>query len=598
MNNYTRGQETFLNRFFSFVQNIFRLFAVCALLSLIFLCTLLYFQLPQSFWKIEKEIFRYALEILRKDPLGSIQRTFDFSIEKTLSNYDAHQPFFDTSLNWSFVFFTFVFVGFFIFFARRGRILMDHSHKRGSQLISAEEFNREYGYIIKQETHEIESDSEVKQKSLTPKMLWGNPFVCSVDGIKLPEFSLFRHLAVVGTTGVGKSTLIKSYLEYCRKYGEKVIIPDVNGEYASEFYQEGDVILSLFDKKTSYWTFAAESEIHPFEFAKFLVPSGSEQNAFWWKGARQVVSQLLSQSESPEKLWEMINSEAHDLTSALRGLARKITGKEGSSQAAGVTGSSLLDLGFLEYLNRWPKELGNQNAFSLYNWSQNEHKNWVFITFSDTDRELMSPLLKLWLNSAILGLVRRNHENKLPPLNVVIDELSTVGKIELLPTALERARKYRGKVVLGYQSESQLLNLYGKEVGQTLKANTGTKFVFRCPESQEAKELSDFLGRQEVGMKNIGTTHGVQNVNDRESINEHEGLRNVVLDSEIRDLPDGHFFLKSLNINPVRSRIVKKRWPKVFQSEFCVPQAPEEGEGDTMKTETAPANHQLVIAIE
>ena len=375
---------------------------------------------------------------------------------------------------------------------------------------------------------------------------------------------------MVGSTGVGKSTLIKSYLEYCRSNGEKVIIPDVNGEYASEFFREGDIILSLFDKKTSYWNFAAEKDVHASEFAKFLVPSGDERNAFWWKGARQVVTQLLSKTESPEDLWRRINSEADDLSSVLTGLARKITGKEGSPQAAGVTGSSLLDLGFLEYLNRWPKERGMTEAFSLYAWSQNSARNWIFLTFADTDKELMSPLLKLWLNTVILGLLRRR-DPSLPPLNLVIDELNTLGKIEFLPTALERARKYRGKVILGYQSESQLLNLYGKEAGQSIKANTGSKFVFRSPEAQEAKELSDYLGRQEVGQKNVGTSYGSENCNDRESINEHDALRNIVLDSEIRDLADGHYYLKSLNINPVKSRIVKKRWEKVFESEFSVP---------------------------
>jgi type IV secretory pathway TraG/TraD family ATPase VirD4 len=165
----------------------------------------------------------------------------------------------------------------------------------------------------------------------------------------------------------------------------------------------------------------------------------------------------------------------------------------------------------------------------------------------------------------------RRRDDTLPPLNLVIDELNTLGKIEFLPTALERARKYRGKVILGYQSESQLMNLYGKDAGQSIKANTGTKFVFRSPEQQEAKELSDYLGRQEVGQKNVGTSYGSENYNDRESINEHDALRNIVLDSEIRDLPDGHFYLKSLNINPVKSRIVKKRWEKVFASDFCVP---------------------------
>lgn len=189
----------------------------------------------------------------------------------------------------------------------------------------------------------------------------------------------------------------------------------------------------------------------------------------------------------------------------------------------------------------------------MYSWSQNKQKNWVFITFTDSEKAILGPLLKIWINLAIIGLFEKK-DLKVPPLNIVVDELNSVGKIELLPAAIERARKYRGKVILGYQSESSLKNIYGHDA-ESIKVNTGNKFIFRCCDSNEAADLSKFLGSQEIVQPNLSTSYGVTHVSDRENIGEQEKLKNIVLGSEIQSLEDSEFYLKSLHMNPVKSRV-------------------------------------------
>lgn len=567
MSNYVRGQETFTQKVNSSINNIISLLFFSVLFTASFFFFLVYLRVPATFWAAEKIMLKESLTYLKRKGPVYLPKAADAFINFSVKNVEKFQEFFWENLYWSIGFGIVLFTGLFAFFVSRGRSIRSSDYRRGSELISPKEFNREYRRVIKAEIREIHRDNRYFQfkEGASFKDFWGVPFVCSADGVQIPSYALYRHCAMIGTTGVGKSTLIRWYLDYCRENGEKVIIPDINGEYAAEFFRPGDIILSLFDANTAYWDFKSES-IDPAEFAKFLVPSGDEHGKFWWKGARQVVSQLLETFKDPKDLWKTLNNEESDIFANLSGLARKIAGKEGTTQAAGITGTSLLDFGFLRYLNKWPESKGTTTPFSIYDWAQNDSASWVFITFSDTDKEIISPLFKLWINIAITGLLKRTTDKV--PLNIIIDELATLGKIELLPTALERGRKYGGKIVLGYQSENQLLDVYGKDSAGSIKANTGSKFIFRCPEPAEAKELSDFLGRQEVVEKSIGTSYGAMNVNDRENINERESLRNVVLDSEIRDLPDGHFYLKSLSINPTRSRIMKKRWEKTIQPVF------------------------------
>lgn len=565
MSNYARGQETFTYKVTSNIRNFVSLLFFSILVTVCSFCLMIYLKIPAIFWEREKIFFKKSIIYLKKDPFFSfadaIKKFFELSKENIL--------FYETVLGqiclWSLGIGTAIFLALFLFFIVWGRSIKRPNYRRGSELISPKTFNRAYHALIRSELKEIKQDNRFSGPSISFKDFWGKPFICSTDGIKIPSYVLHRHTAILGATGVGKSTLIKWYLEYCRENHEKVIIPDINGEYAAEFLRPGDIVLSLFDQNTAYWDFKSE-DIDSTEFAKFLVPSGDEHNKFWWKGARQVVSQLLEKFKEPEELWATLNNEENDISTNLTGLARKIAGKEGTTQAAGITGSSILDFGFLRYLNQWPINKSNKNPFSIYNWAQDQTSNWIFITFSDTDKEIINPLFKLWINTAITGLLKRTTTQI--PLNIIIDELATIGKIELLPTALERGRKYGGKIILGYQSENQLLNVYGKDSAGSIKANTGSKFIFRCPEPNEAKELSEYLGRQEVTEKNLGTSFGAKNINDRENISEKETTRNIVLDSEIRDLPDGHFYLKSLSINPTKSRIRKKRWEKIYQPMF------------------------------
>ncbi len=570
MSNYVRGQETFTQKVNSSIRNFIGLMFFSVSITAIFFCILIYARVPSSIWFAEKFFLKEMVAYLKRSGPIHLPNAIDIFTQLSRKNFSGSQQIFFETIYWSVSLGILVFIALFVFFIVRGRAIRDSDYRRGSVLISPKEFNREYRQLIRNEINEIRKDNKKSRGSDAPSFakFWGIPFICSAHNIQIPSFVLYRHCAMIGTTGVGKSTLIKWYLEYCRENGEKVIIPDINGEYAAEFFREGDTILSLFDVNTVYWDFKSEN-IDPTEFAKFLVPSGDEHGKFWWKGARQVVSQLLEAFKNPEDLWETLNNEKSDISDNLSGLARKIAGKEGTSQAAGITGTSLLDFGFLRFLNKWPESKGNKTPFSIFDWTQNNSSSWIFITFSDSDKEIINPLFKLWINTAITGLLKRTTCDI--PLNIIIDELATLGKIELLPTALERGRKYGGKVVLGYQSENQLLDIYGKDSAGSIKANTGSKFIFRCPEPHEAKELSDFLGRQEVIEKNLGTSYGAKNSNDRENISERESLRNVVLDSEIRDLPDGHFYLKSLSINPTRSRIKKKKWQRWYEIDLKTP---------------------------
>lgn len=559
MDNYTRGQETFLGRFHGIISNLIRLFFITIGLSLV----LWLYLIPAQFWIDLHKIFIFSKQNFTLFGIFKHRQEINSLVNKFI--FIHHESVY-LSLKKSLIPSVIFFISAVVFFIRRGKSILKDDFNRGSKLLTTSQFNKAYKNTIKQEIEEISKDSG---KKLTYKSFLGNPFIFNNDKLKIPEYALYRHVGMLGSTGTGKSTLIKHYLEYCRKNGEKAIIPDPNGEYASEFKREGDIVLSLYDKRSEFWSFWGETHqgkgVKLSEFSRFLVPSSDDRNSFFWKGARLLLTSLLETSQTIEELWSIVGSEKNEkMGDYVSGLSKKILGPEGSSQASGIIGSSLLELSFLKDLNYWPCKQGKKTPFSIFDWAQNKDPSWVFITFTDTDLEIVKPLLRVWLNLAILGLLQRKIDDNQIPLNIVIDELSSLGRLELLPMALDRARKYKGKVILGYQSDHQLMSIYGKEMGSSMKSLIGNRFIFRCTESHEAKELSEFLGAQEVQRKDTSNSYGTSSkLSDRENLSERSFVKYIVLESEIRNLSDGYFYLKSLHLNPVKSRIFKKRWDKI-----------------------------------
>lgn len=560
-----RGQNTIIATTVWAVTSFIKLFIDAAVFGIILFSTLVAYFGPPEMFKNLHWIWTWFRASVRRDGLFTIGRNFFSAFDAACRLVAIYETPLLRLLYVAVVLTALILALTIVLFYRKGRSLKGEDFRRGSRLLSPREFNREFCALIRREVRSLRRDLPFREgRKISAKGFVGNPFTFSVGGIRIPEFALYRHLAVIGATGVGKSTLIKHYLDYCRSHGEKVIIPDLNGEYLSEFYRPGDVILSLYDKRSAGWSFSAENGVNPQEFAKFLVPSQDERSAFWWKGARQVLAHILETYQTPEALWTMISSKDDDFVANLEGLARKVAGKEGSPQAAGIVGSTILDLAFLRDLNYWPRK-NAANDFSIFEWTQNDSPNWVFLVHADTDREATLPLMKLWLNTAILGLLKRTLAAKNRPLNIVIDELTSLGKIELLPLAIDRGRKYRGKIILGYQSEHQLQALYGRETGAAVKANTGTKVIYRVTEPAEARELSEFLGRQEIVRKQVGQSFD-ETLKHRENFSEQEALKNIVLDSEIRNLEDGEFYLRSLNVDPTRDHCRKRGAQQVAES--------------------------------
>src|SRR3546814_5752797 len=67
-------------------------------------------------------------------------------------------------------------------------------------------------------------------------------------------------MAMIGTTGSGKTTALRQLLDGIEARGDASLVYDTSGEFIANYYrpERGDVILNPFDDRCAFWTPFAE----------------------------------------------------------------------------------------------------------------------------------------------------------------------------------------------------------------------------------------------------------------------------------------------------------------------------------------------------
>ncbi|UQQ28786.1 type IV secretion system DNA-binding domain-containing protein (plasmid) [Enterobacter bugandensis] len=97
---------------------------------------------------------------------------------------------------------------------------------------------------------------------------------------------------------------------------------------------------------------------------------------------------------------------------------------------------------------------------------------------------------------------------------------------------------------MGFQSNAQTDVVYGEKKSQILIDGIGAIAAFRINGSKGAAWLADQLGDQETEKSSENTSYGANDVRDATSINRQDKEGNLILRSQITELPDNTCYLK------------------------------------------------------
>jgi type IV secretory pathway TraG/TraD family ATPase VirD4 len=176
-------------------------------------------------------------------------------------------------------------------------------------------------------------------------------------------------------------------------------------------------------------------------------------------------------------------------------------------------------------------------------------KGVLFLPYQADQIAALKAIISIWVRLAIfqtMSLGEGDHR-----LRFAVDELAALGRIDGLPDALSRLRKFGGRCAIGLQSIAQASTTYGMGIAQAVIENCGTTVILRCSASEgggTARYASRLIGERDVtrlqrsSSRSSGATIGSDR--DTEGHSEHRATEFAVLAAEIEQLPDRAGFLK------------------------------------------------------
>ena len=156
---------------------------------------------------------------------------------------------------------------------------------------------------------------------------------------------------------------------------------------------------------------------------------------------------------------------------------------------------------------------------------------------------MLTPLISAWVDMAInaLMVLPANYGRR---LWFVIDELAALQKLPRLNMGLAEGRKYGGCFLVGFQSKSQLEEIYGRNGAESMLDLFNTKLFFRCTEPSSQQWISKVLGDKEEAEPTENISYGAHSTRDGVSLSRHTRQKPLVLPAELSQLQDLECYIK------------------------------------------------------
>lgn len=373
------------------------------------------------------------------------------------------------------------------------------------------------------------------------------PHTLAIGKVPIPVKLETRHMAMIGTTGSGKTTALRQLLDGIEARGDAALVYDTSGEFIAHYYrpERGDVILNPFDDRCAFWTPFAEIA-HPADAARiahqFITEASHHDNDVWLEMARILVANILLElrkrgNPTLSDLLAMFQiTTKEDLKERLKGTSSARTFAEDADRATGSVLFMLAKAADLIQFLRVEDSGGKPFAFRDFIHGLDKREGprpWIFVPRKEDYFEASKPLLACWLEcaaSAVLGL---------PPspdrrIWFVLDELADLPRVDNLARLLPEGRKFGAAVVLTFQALGQMQNRYGPQIAESMLGCCNTKLFLQTIDAETRQWASDAIGSQEVEIQTM--TDALADGDDmaRTTLGRIRRERPAVLESELR----------------------------------------------------------------
>ena len=380
----------------------------------------------------------------------------------------------------------------------------------------------------------------------------------TIAGVSVTAGDEVKHFKLIGTTGTGKSTVIRELLTMALDRGDRAVITDPDGGYLARLHDpgRGDVILNPFDSRSVQWDPFAEIR-QPYDaeqLASSLIPSSEDASAREWRGyARTFLAALVRRCHEMRRreageLWRLI---AMAPTAELRPIvagtpAQPFLEPENARMFGSIRSVAGSAAAALEHV-----QAQRARAFCVRDWIE-RGRGALFLPYEASQIAALRAIIATWVRLAIFQTMSRERLER--RLWLAVDELDALGAIDGLKDALARLRKFNGCCVLGFQSIAQVSGTYGGADAQTIVENCGNTLILRCSASEHggtSQFASRLIGEREVARRTTtrgrdgGGLPGGRGWRRSTNVSEQRITEPAVLPAELEQLPDLTGYLKT-----------------------------------------------------
>lgn len=176
----------------------------------------------------------------------------------------------------------------------------------------------------------------------------------------------------------------------------------------------------------------------------------------------------------------------------------------------------------------------------------------IYVGFTDDDMERLSPLLTLFWQQLISVMIKEIPDPiKEPyPLLCLIDEFSSLGRIERLRRSLKLLREYRVRCVLMMQYIAQTYEQYSQDEAKAF-TNIKTKIAFATEDLQDAEYVSKLLGTRTVRVTAGSSSTQNQGYSESKSYN-YQAIP-LMRPDEVMRLPEHQILIMRTGHPPVKA---------------------------------------------
>ncbi|BBF68782.1 type IV secretion system DNA-binding domain-containing protein [Sphingomonas bisphenolicum] len=369
----------------------------------------------------------------------------------------------------------------------------------------------------------------------------------SIGKVLIPARLETRHMAMIGTTGSGKTTALRQLLDGIEARGEAALVYDTSGEFIAHYYDpsRGDVILNPFDARCAFWSPFAEIA-HPADADRIahqlITETGQHDSDVWLDTSRILVANMI------RALWQENRRTLPDLLHALKNrpkddlkewLATSSSARTFADDADRATGSVLFMLAkaadLIQFLRAEDGKAG-PFAFRSFIEALDRHpgaRPWIFVPRKEDYFEASKPLLACWLEcaaGAVLGL-RPSEERR---IWFVLDELADLPRVDNLARLLPEGRKFGAAVVLTFQALGQMQHRYGPQIAESMLGCCNTKLFLQTIDSDTRQWASQTIGDCEMEIRTKTDMLGDGDEGHRINLGRMREVRPAVMESQLR----------------------------------------------------------------